>query len=453
MTTGSRRDEGERSLSRRGLPLRWRVTVLSSLAIALLVLIAALTTFVAARDSLERDLLRSVREDARKVAELYGGGESGNVSDTLVGPTGRVIVQLYDPAGLLLTSSLGLDPDETLDPELVRSAVETPREWSGELGGIKRQAALAPFGFGVAVVLADTAYIDRALRQLARTLAISSLVLILVSTVIGYLIAATAIRPITELARLAEALEPSRLAPIPYRGPDDEVGQLSRVLNDLIRRLRESIDAQRSFLAETSHELRTPLTSLRGFLDRAYRRASPEVRRDLTDARRIAQTMSRLVEDLLQLSRGQLIQELVPHLIDPYHDILEPVAEEFDGVRLRGEPGKLLLGDPERLRQLVRNLTANAVRAAADPADVTLTLGVDGDAITLTVRDSGPGIPDEVLPRIFDKFYKGAGGGSGLGLAIAQQIAEAHGGSISVRSTPGDTVFRVVLPAIDDPDA
>ena len=258
-------------------------------------------------------------------------------------------------------------------------------------------------------------------------------------------------RPITELAGLAAQLDPNHLEEIAYRGPKDEVGQLNEVLNGLISRLKVSIDAQRTFLAETSHELRTPLTSLQGFLDRAVRRADPEVREELNDAKRIAQTMARLVADLLQLSRGELVREVVPHLLDPYTDLLEPVAEEFPGVGLVGSPGELLLGDPERLRQLLRNLTANAVRATGDPGAVVLRLETQPDCITLEVADRGPGIPPEALPHIFDKFYKGAGGGAGLGLAIAKQIAEVHEGRIIVKSLAGEgTLFRVELPQLED---
>src|SRR5690606_20510400 len=164
------------------------------------------------------------------------------------------------------------------------------------------------------------------------------------------------------------------------------------------------------FPAETSHELRTPLTSLRGFLDRAARHAGPAAAEDIDDARRVAGTLARLVEDLLQLSRGELVREPNPHLVELLQDVVRPVAAEFPGVRVEGGPPALVLGDPLRLRQLVRNLLANAVRAARTPAGVVVRLGVrDGGAAVLEVEDDGPGIPPETQARIFEKFYKGAG--------------------------------------------
>jgi signal transduction histidine kinase len=441
-------------ITRRGLPLRWRVAALTALAIGCLGAVAAATAFWVVRSSLRGDLQRGLRADARLVADLYLRGGQGDAQGDLSGPTGGVIVQLYAQQGTLLIASQTsfAGPEAALPPEAVVAASEVPRDWSGLLSGRQVQVALAPFDLGVVAVVADTGFIGEALNRLGRALLLTALLLVLLGAVVGYLLAGSAISPITQLAVLASALGPDRLEAIPYRGPDDEVGQLARVLNDLIARLKASMDAQRTFLAETSHELRTPITGLRGFLDRAFRKASPEVRHDLHDARRIARSMSRLVEDLLQLSRGQLIEDLAPHLVDPCRDVLKPVAEEFPGVVLAGRNGALVLGDPDRLRQLVRNLTANAVRHGPDPSSVTLGLESSEGEVILTVQDCGPGIPEEILPRIFDKFYKGAGGGSGLGLAIAKQIAEQHGGAITVESVPGDTLFRVFLPAVDSDD-
>ena len=450
---------------RGGIPLRWRIAILSSLAVALLSIIAALIAFAVVRSSLTSNLQRSLREDVLTIARDYGGAsEEVSEVDTQEtdsalqrppeGPTGGITIQLYNAESAFIAASdddvqnyeaVGARP--IIPSEVVASVTEGVLDWRGALGGRPVHAALTPVSFGVVAVISPSTYIGTALNQLARALAVTGTALILLSSLIGYLVAAAAMRPITELANLAARLDPSDLAPIDYRGPKDEVGQLNHVLNDLILRLRASVDAQRSFLAETSHELRTPLTSLQGFLDRAVRRAPPEVRSDLEDVRRIARTMSRLVADILQLSRGQLVREYVPHLLDPYTDILQPVAEEFPGVHLEGQPNSLLLGDPERLRQLLRNLTANAVRATGAPEKVALSLHESEHSLVLSVCDSGPGISPDILPNIFDKFYKGAGGGAGLGLAIAKQIADVHQGDIEVESVHGQgTTFRVTLP-------
>ena len=476
-------------VKRRGIALRWRIAIFSSLAIAFLSLLASVAAYAVVRSSLVGDLQRALKADVARVAAAYTTSQEEVSSDATpaqtrtqtdiqtadsqiaASPTSRsqasqlgagdlqsvatggVIIQLYTSTGERLAAS---NDDATpqslsLPVAVVTAALKEPQTWRGELAGSPVQAALAPASLGVVAVLAPAGYIGAALGQLARVLALAALVLSVLSVALGYLVAAAATRPVTQLAKAAAQLDPARLIPISYHGPDDEVGRLSAVLNDLIERLKLSVEAQRTFLAETSHELRTPLTSLQGFLDRSVRRSPSYMRGELEDAQRIARAMSRLVSDLLQLTRGQLVREYAPHLLDPMADILKPVAEEFPGVRLEAEVGQLLLGDPDRLKQLVRNLTANAVRATKNPRKVTLGLLKADEHIVLFVRDRGPGIPEELLPHIFEKFHKGVGGGAGLGLAIAKQIADAHDGTLSVESFKGrGTTFRVTLPAIEE---
>ena len=473
-------------IKRRGIALRWRIAIFSSLAIALLTLLASVAAYAVVRSSLVGDLQRALKVDVARVAAAYTTSReevasnatpaqnAGSQTDsaqvsapqttasqaTQLGAedlqsvaTGGVIIQLYTSTGERLAASNDATAPQSpsLPTEVVTAALSEPQTWRGELAGSPVQAALAPTSLGAAAVLAPAGYIGAALGQLARVLALAALLLVVLSVALGYLVAAAAARPVTQLAKAAAQLDPGQLQPISYTGPDDEVGKLSAVLNDLIERLKLSAEAQRTFLAETSHELRTPLTSLQGFLDRSVRRSPPSMRGELEDAQRIARAMSRLVTDLLQLTRGQLVRDYTLHLLDPATDILKPVAEEFPGVRLEAQAGHLLLGDPDRLKQLVRNLTANAVRATDNPRKVTLGLFTTDEHVVLLVRDRGPGIPEELLPHIFEKFHKGVGGGAGLGLAIAKQIADAHGGTLSVESFKGrGTTFRVSLPTVEE---
>jgi two-component system, OmpR family, sensor kinase len=440
-------------LVRNGPSLRWRITTLTALAIALLSLITVFIAYLVAEASLRSELQERLRDDARRTALVYKGE-----TPSFEAPVGGVVIQLYDRNGrLLIANNPDFYPtllgDTAVPSEKIVFVLEKedPVDWRGTLAGRPVQMALASFGLGVIAIIAPTEYIGAAQNGLARSLLFTAIGVTLASGVIAYLLSRAAMRPITQLATRAAQLNPEKLTTIDYKGPSDEVGQLTTVLNNLIVRLRSAMDAQRSFLAETSHELRTPLTSLQGFLERATRRheAGQTIVRDLDDAKRISQTMSRLVADLLQLSRGELVQELVPHLIDPYTDILQPVAEEFPGVRLTGEEGETLVGDPERLKQLVRNLVANAVRATGDASKVEVRLRSEKDAVHLEVSDSGPGIPEDMLPHIFDKFYKGAGGGAGLGLTIAKQIAEVHKGTLTVQSKVGEgSTFRLTLPLL-----
>ena len=433
------------------MQFRWRLVLLVGTAIAVLSIAAVVTSYLVVRGSLLNDLRDSLREDARRVAALYGGGEPGTANENLTGPTGGMIITLFDASGNFLATSApqGQDFSGAIPRELIAQTSSEVRDWQGEWQGRQLLAALAPFGVGVAAVISETTFISGALNQISRVLTVLTIVLVAASGFVAWAIAGQIMQPLRRLARQASRLGPDNLQPVEFRGANDELGLLAGVLNQLIGRVGDAMESQRQFLLETSHELRTPLTSLTGFLDRGLRRATPEVEPELSAARRIATTMGRLVEDLLQLTRGRSVRELVLHLVDPYSDVLEAVATEYPGVRTKGEPGSLVLGDPGRLKQLVRNLTANASRAAGD-GNVELEFTADGGTATLIVRDFGPGIPLEQQERIFEKFYRGAGGGAGLGLAIAQQIAEQHGGSLRLESQPGLTEFIIELQLIED---
>lgn len=215
------------------------------------------------------------------------------------------------------------------------------------------------------------------------------------------------------------------------------------------RQLEEALNLQKTFLAETSHELRTPLTALHGYLRRAEREAGGS--QTLLDAQRVAENMTRLVNDLLQLSRGELVQGIEMHFIN-LGNVLRHVGRDF-GVRAP-ERNVEIVGDPGRLTQVFANLVNNAVRVCGSPALVHMELEAIPGAIEVRVVDRGPGVPDHIKPKIFDKFFRGKEAGSaGLGLTIAQQVVTSHGGSIDVVDTAGGgATFRVRLPLPDEED-
>ncbi|WP_092263769.1 hybrid sensor histidine kinase/response regulator [Deinococcus reticulitermitis] len=215
------------------------------------------------------------------------------------------------------------------------------------------------------------------------------------------------------------------------------------------RQLEEALNLQKTFLAETSHELRTPLTALLGYLRRAEREVGGA--QVLQDAQRVAENMTRLVNDLLQLSRGELVQNIERHFIN-LGNVLRQVGRDY-GVRAE-VPDCEVIGDPGRLGQVFMNLVTNAVRVSGGADKVHIEMHTRPGEVEVRVVDHGPGVPDHIKPRIFDKFFRGKEAGSaGLGLTIAQQVVTAHGGSIDVLDTPGGgATFRVRLPLPDDED-
>jgi two-component system sensor histidine kinase BaeS len=255
----------------------------------------------------------------------------------------------------------------------------------------------------------------------------------------------------------------------PERGGDEVTAvarSFNRMADELAARaqaLEESDRARRQLLADVSHELMTPLTAMRGYLDTL---AMPELELDEPTRERYLAIVNdetlrleRLVGDLLELARleggGTALRKVrvgVAALFDRVRARHEREAEA-QGVRLASEiePGAdFVEGDPDRLEQALQNLAANALRHTPAGGEVRLESAVVGDRVHVRVRDTGPGIPPEHLPLIFERFYKAdtarkASGGSGLGLSIVKAIVERHGGSISASNDHG-AVFEISLP-------
>ncbi len=410
------------------MSLTTRLFLAFGLLWALLLLASLATARRSVEASLKGHLEATLLQDARKVAEAYTQGRTGTPL-----ATGGVRLHLYGEDGTPLVLT---EPAHRLEAAAVRSATAAPRVFLRK--GFA--AALVRTPLGVLALTQETQYIQEALAALDRALFQAFFLLFPVGLLLVYLTARLIASPLLQAAREVARRGPENLEPLPPRG-QDEVGTMIRSINRLLAALKEAKERERAFLAEVSHELRTPLTVLLGHLERLPK--SPE---SLEALRKTALHLNRLVEDLLALARGELERNLNPHVLDLL-PLLKEVAQE-QGVPLEGE-GAEVVGDPDRLLQLFRNLTQNAVRAAGRDK-VRLRLRKEEGWARVEVEDEGPGIPQDLLPRLFERFAKGPGGGTGLGLAIARQIARAHGGEIQVESRPGRTLFTVRLPLLEE---
>jgi two-component system sensor histidine kinase BaeS len=242
---------------------------------------------------------------------------------------------------------------------------------------------------------------------------------------------------------------------------NDEIGYLAAAFNDLSER-REQLERQRkSMVSDVAHELRTPLTNIRSWLEAAQDGITP-ANEDLIELLLDeAGLLQRIIDDLRDLAAADA-GKLALHP-EPLRaaDVLDHAAAAHGGaadqagVRIgidaAGDPD--LYADPLRLRQVIGNLVSNAIRHTPPGGSVTLRTRTDGPHVVLEVADTGSGIDPADLPHVFERFWRAEKsrnrqtGGSGLGLAIARNVTEAHGGSISVASTPGlGTTFTVRLP-------
>ncbi|GAA1256051.1 MULTISPECIES: HAMP domain-containing sensor histidine kinase [Streptomyces] len=285
------------------------------------------------------------------------------------------------------------------------------------------------------------------------------------------------LRPLSRVAATATRVSELSLASgavvLPPRAPESdprsEVGQVASAFNrmlghveDALTRRHASEERLRSFSADASHELRTPVASIRGHAELALLHRGPvptEVRHALERIAAESGRMGEVVEDLLLLARLDAGRPLEREPVDLTRLVLDAVTDARAAgpdhrwaMELPEEP-VTVTGDAHRLHQAVANLLANARLHTPPGTRVTARIDADELGVSLSVRDDGPGVPEEIRDGIFERFTHGdrprpagAGGGTGLGLAIVTAVAEAHGGTATLRSEPGETVFTVHFP-------
>lgn len=314
-------------------------------------------------------------------------------------------------------------------------------------------------------VAVSLSVVDAARVGLERTLAFILVVAVLIAGNAAWLTLGQTLKPLKNIAETAEQInradDLSRR--IPYDGqPDDEIGSLVASFNQTLERLEILFTSQQRLLADVSHELRTPLTVIKGNADLMRRMKSLD-EESLTSIDQEAGRLSRLVGGLLLLAQaesGKLALVEKPVELDL---LVTEVFQEMSilaGNRIRlhlNEIDQVIVnGDRDRLKQVFINLVANAIQYTPTGGEVFISLEKIKDQARLICRDTGPGIPAEDLPHIFERFYRaeksrtrGRSTGFGLGLSIANWIVERHGGRIEVNSKEGEgTAFAIWLPAI-----
>ncbi len=257
--------------------------------------------------------------------------------------------------------------------------------------------------------------------------------------------------------RLAEGHHGERVA---VAGPC-EFAELGRSVNEMAVRLEREAQARANFIGKVSHELRTPLTVIKGYvytLRRSQRDGDTRAKLDVIDGE--CERLAYLVEDLLELARAQAGELRVSAETFPLRECVAEVSERMRTVADQRRVsidfawhgnGSLVMGDENRVRQIFANLLTNGIKYAPPGTTVSVLGESVGSDLRVTVEDAGRGIAEADLPFIFEEFYRAADRsepGAGLGLAVARELAEAHGGTIHVRSAVGlGTAFTVTLPA------
>jgi signal transduction histidine kinase len=264
--------------------------------------------------------------------------------------------------------------------------------------------------------------------------------------------------PVADLVDAAGRVEAGEIgAQVRVRGPA-EVRSLARAFNAMSARLEENDASRRRLLADVSHELRTPLTVMQGTLEGILDGIYPADEAHLVPVLEETRVLARLIDDLRTLSLSEVgVLRLhreptdLPRLIEEVVAGHRASADEAGVTITVSTPAGMrpLDVDPSRIRQVVGNLVANALRFTPRDGRVTVDAGQDADGAWVRVDDTGPGIGPEELEHVFDRFYRSPGSpGSGLGLPIARNLVRAHGGEISIQSpSTGGTEVRFTLPA------
>jgi signal transduction histidine kinase len=308
------------------------------------------------------------------------------------------------------------------------------------------------------------------ISRVTTQLAVGCSLVVLLAAVGAYFLSRSALRPVERLRREVASLFERRVPEaVGVPKTHDEIAALATTMNELLMRLRSSLERERGLIADASHELRTPFAVLRGELELAQRpgRSHDELVAAIAAAAEEAARLNRIADDLLLLSRGDQDQLPMHFEVTDVHQLLIMIAQHTESRMLAGgiscrvdaPTGLYAKLDGERIRQAVDNLVENALRFSPSGTEITLTARAQGGDLELEMADHGPGFPTDFLPHAFERFRRPDSsrsrieGGAGLGLAIVMTIAVAHGGMATAINRPeGGASVRLVLPnaIVDD---
>jgi two-component system, OmpR family, sensor kinase len=469
--------------------VRVRLTLWYSLVLAVALVSLAVLTYLLYRHSISRRADSDLTQLAEAFvttfnAELAAGATVKDAAhESIVEHRFRgTLFVLLDESGEVVGSSLDL-PTTNGSREMPAKEILSSEEFRSLANGAKheldRTHSLCGFrGLGMPLSAKGHAYTLVALQSLRpqremmqdirNTFLWAIPVALALASLGGYFLARKSLAPITAMATRASGMGAANLHDrLPVANERDELGQLALTFNQLLERLEASFEQQRRFMADASHELRTPVAILRGEAEVTLSqpaRSAEEYRETVAILHGESERLSRIIEDLFTLARADAGQYPI-ELRDVYLD--ELAAEAL--VRARSlalsknislasaiEPDLPICAHETLLGRMLLNLLDNAIKYSPGGSTVTLECRRENDHYLVSVSDNGPGVPTELQPRLFERFFRGDKararsdgeiGGAGLGLSIARWIAEAHHGKlVLMRSNSSGSVFTATLP-------
>ncbi len=419
------------------MSFRQRLMLFTALAIAVTVAGASFAVWVVAKHELYAQLDQTVAQQVNQSGP-FGGGSLYTVvihaDGDRTGPLAGVLPYTSRVAEVVSGKSDGYFTDITVKGVALRELVTPTRD-------------------GVVMSVQPLGPTTKALHRIRFWILLVGGIGIALAAALAALVATAALAPVRRLTTAAERVAATGdLTERVKASGGDELARLATRFNAMLAALEESVGRQRRLVADASHELRTPLTSTRTNIDllREGRLPEDEARRALDDAATELAALTTLVSDLVELARGE---ERKLRVEDVQLDDLVGGAVERAKSRapaatfVTSLSPTVVRADPMLLERAVLNLLDNAVKYSPAGAPIEVTVR-EGEVV---VTDHGPGVAEEDVARIFDRFYRSAGArskpGAGLGLAIVREAARAHGGDATVESSPRGSSFRLTLPA------
>jgi two-component system, OmpR family, sensor histidine kinase MprB len=418
------------------MSFRARIALLTAVAIAVTVTGASVAVWLVAKHELYSQLDSTLYFQATTAVRGPFGGGNG-------------LTMVIHPDG----DRSGVNIPVTSRALRVASGNRRAYYYNTTISGIQWRELVAPTQpSGAIVTVAPLQPTTHALHRIRFWIFLVGGIGIALAAGLAALVATAALRPVRRLTAAAENVAATgRLTERVQVSGNDELGRLATQFNAMLAALESSVGAQRRLVADASHELRTPLTSVRTNIDllREGKLPEDEAQHALEESSVELDALTRLVSDLVELARGEerklrLEEVQLDDLVGATVERAQARAPQVTFVTALSPTQ--VTADPVLLERAVSNLLDNAVKYSPDGAPIEVSVR-GGEVI---VADHGPGIAEEDLPRVFDRFYRAATArskpGAGLGLAIVREAAEAHGGRATAESTPAGARFRLVLP-------
>lgn len=460
-------EPGEKKKRRRGGVIRRR-WMTNTLAATFAIVAVAVSVFAVAMNNYYTSTIMATLESrAQTVADMFQDYTESYYRSTArdfvnsFEEKDNIEVQFLNSKGRVLMSSLldisGSSPD-TLD---VNGAINTKRlsTWEGTdpNTGDSIMAASAPVVYngnvvGVVRMVTSTRLVQRQMLNLTLiAIAVGAVILIIMGLYASSFIR-TILDPVSRVTETARRIAAGSYGVQMEKTSDDEVGELIDTINDMSVKIDQAERTQSEFISSVSHELRTPLTAINGWAETLYNGEidnSEDMRKGLGIVVSEARRLTNMVEELLEFSRmetGRFNLSVEP--IDIKAELEDAVYTYREFFRRKGleleytdceEEFELLDGDPERLRQVFCNLLDNADKHGGSGGRVDVSIASEPSCVVIRIRDYGRGVPEEELPFIKYKFYKGSSQarGSGIGLAVCEEIITCHGGSLDISNAEG----------------